>query len=303
MRIAFLGMNGPLSRETISVIARYHELVVVARPAPATPTRDRPGVGLKRRIGGTLRAFGLRGGDPLARIAQDAGVRVHDLIGPHDLALANQVGEKRVDLLCVAGFPWLLPLEVLEIPSLGAINVHAALLPRHRGPLPLFWIYHADDRTTGVTVHWMNERADAGDVIRQSAFPLPRGEHVDRLNHRNAETAGPLLRSALDDIAAGTAARTPHDETRATAAPFVRSGTPMVAFDEWDVERVWHFTTGLYPRFIEPLTDADGRAVRYLGVSGFSRESHARRPGSVERSANGFDLFCRGGRVHLRGAP
>ena len=114
-------------------------------------------------------------------------------MGRSDPTLRVLLEEARPDLLCVASFPWLLAPALLAIPRLGAVNVHTALLPRHRGPLPLFWIYHADDRETGVTVHWMIEQADAGAIIRQSAFPLPRGLPVDELNRQNARAAGPLL--------------------------------------------------------------------------------------------------------------
>jgi len=72
----------------------------------------------------------------------------------------------------------------------------------------------------------------------------------------------------------------------------------MVRFDEWDVERVWHFLAGLCPRFREPLTDAEGRPVPYRHVGGFQR-GLAATPGTVERHVHGWKLHCRGGTIFL----
>lgn len=296
MRIAFLGMNGPLSIEALKAAARDHHVVAIARPASAGAGSES---GLRDRLRRAAHALGLRRGDSLEAIADRCGARVTELYSRSDPALAQLLCDSRPDILCVASFPWVLAPELLSIAARGAVNVHAALLPRHRGPLPLFWIYHGDDRQTGVSVHWMTELADAGDILLQSSFALPRGESVDMLNRRNALAAGPLLARALADIAAGSAPRTPQDDSLATAAPFVRAGTPMVAFESWGAERVWHFLAGLHPRFIEPLRDAEGAAVAYQGVPGYSIESHRRAIGSVRRRANGAELYCLDGVVHL----
>ena len=294
MRIAFLGMNGPLSIEALSAAARDHEVVAIARPAEKAS-----GSGLPIRLRRAASALLRRGNRSLDGMARQLGLQVTSLRGGSDPSLLEMLWESRPDLLCVASFPWLLPAAALGLPPLGAVNVHAALLPRHRGLLPLFWIYHADDRETGVTIHRMSEQADTGDILFQSSFPLPRGQHVDVLNLRNAEATGPLVSRALAAIAAGNPPRIVQDESRATTAPFVRAGTPMVDFENWGAERVWHFLTGLFPRFIEPLHDTQGLVVQYRGVGGFSIEPHARLAGTVERTGKGARLFCRDGWIQL----
>lgn len=294
MRIAFLGTNGLLSAGALKAVAHEHRIVAIGRPASSTVA-----IGVRARLGSAARALGLRRNDSIDAIARQLGVVVTGLRNRSDPSLAAMLQQSRPDILCVASFPWLLAPELLSIARLGAINVHAALLPRHRGPLPLFWIYHADDKQTGVSVHWMDERADAGDIVVQAAFPLARGEPVDVLNQRNAQMAGPLLARALAAIGDKSAPHIAQDETQATAAPFVRAGTPMVAFGSWNAERIWHFLSGLYPRFIEPLQDSSGMPVRYRGLRGFSIESHRRLPGTVELTRAGAQLFCRDGIVHL----
>ena len=292
MRIAFLGMGGPLSFAALRSAGLDHDIVAIGRPAGRR-------TGLRGRLGELALALGLRRRDSIDALAREHGVRVTELRDRSDPALRTMLLASRPDLLCVASFPWLLAPETYSLARLGAVNVHAALLPRHRGLLPLFWIYHADDRETGVTVHWVGPGADDGDILCQSRFPMPRGLPVDELNHRNAAVAGPLLRHALVTIAAGDAPRIPQDESLATTAPFVRPGTPMVAFDAWGAERTWHFLAGLYPRFIEPLPDPEGRILPYRAVQGFELETHGRMPGTVERAGNSARLFCGDGFVRL----
>jgi methionyl-tRNA formyltransferase len=197
------------------------------------------------------------------------------------------------------GYPLIVPSTTLRIAPAGAVNVHGSLLPRHRGILPLFWIYYHDDRETGVTVHRATEQADAGDILGQRAFPLPRGYSVGELNRRNGRVGAELLRDVLGRIERGAADGVPQDERRATLAPGVPPGTPMVRFGEWDVERVWHFCAGLNPWFREPLRTAGGRAVRYSAVLGFERRPSGLPPGTVEQSDAGYILHCIGGLVRL----
>jgi methionyl-tRNA formyltransferase len=294
MRVVCLGTAGVISQWPFEALAVRHEIVALVRPA-SSPSP------LRRSITAMARLSGLRQRDPLERWARERRVPVIEACSGRDGALATSLQQLRPDLLCVSTFRWLVAPAIYSIPRFGALNLHSSLLPRHRGPVPLFWIYYHDDRETGVSVHRLAERADAGDVLMQEAFPLPRGFSVERLNEENARRGAGLLVRAVDAIASGTAAFAPQDESRATAAPPVRRATAMVCFEEWDVERVWHFLAGLYPRFREPLS-AGGRAVAYRGVEGYERTSETQRPGTVVPAVGGWHLHCRGGVVRLRAA-
>jgi methionyl-tRNA formyltransferase len=212
--------------------------------------------------------------------------------------VADLMRKLRPDLVCVAGFPKLISLGLVADVPLGAVNLHPSLLPRHRGPLPLFWTYHSDDRDAGITVHDLTDRFDAGDVILQRSFPLPRGYPVNRLDHDVAVFGAELLDAAIEALAANSAGRIRQDEQAATLAPRIRRGSPMVDFREWDVERVWHFLAALCPGFREPLTTRDGLPVTYQQVLGYERGSSSKL-GLAERSNGGWRLHCRGGTVVL----
>jgi methionyl-tRNA formyltransferase len=284
LRVLLFGSGGLLSASALRALAAEHDVlgVVLAKPA-------RPWERARRLLGAVARSAGLRRGDVLMTTARSLGVRLLPLPSVQDDRLAESIAALRLDLLCVAHFPWRIPDRLIASARLGGVNLHPSLLPRHRGPLPLCWVYHGDDRETGVTVHHLTKEMDAGNIVAQRAFPLPRGYPVDRLNADNARVGAEVLQEAMRALAAGAATGRPQDHTRATRAPFVRPGQRLVEFDTWDAERVWHFLAGVWPRFIEPLQDVEGRAASYGGVLGYDRTAAGLPPGRV-RTADGDRL-------------
>jgi methionyl-tRNA formyltransferase len=294
LRIVFFGTDGALSSPSLAAIAQAHRLIGVVRPAPS-PSPRTP----RQLLGAAATALGLRPPRSLADVARASGAPLWDATSGDDPRITELVRQAAPDLICLVGYPWLLRGEIIRASAAPLINLHAALLPRHRGPLPLFWIYHADDRATGVSVHRVTERADAGDILGQEAYPLPRAFPVEELNRLNAERGAALLLRVLQGVGEWKTNATPQDESRATLAPRVRTGTSMIDFEQWSAERVWHFCSGLFPRFLEPLTTADGTVVRYGGVAGYETRDAMAAPGSVTPSPTGWDLHCRDGIVRL----
>src|ERR1051326_1425127 len=82
------------------------------------------------------------------------------VLGPNEIESTPQC-----DLICVASFPRIIPPHILARAKRGGLNVHGALLPKHRGPDPLFRTYFDEDQEAGVTVHWMDEGVDSGDIV------------------------------------------------------------------------------------------------------------------------------------------
>jgi methionyl-tRNA formyltransferase len=288
MRIALFATSARLGLLALEELAAHGLVVAVVQWQP----RNR---GLRASLSTIA---GVRRLSPLEWAARQRRIPVIFNTDFNNSVVAEKLRAVRTDLICVAIFPRLIPPEIIASASLGAINVHPSLLPRHRGPLPLFWTYHADDRVAGATVHHVNQSFDAGDVILQESFPLLRGYPAAKLNEDVSRCGASLLRSAVGALAGGNAPRVAQDERAATYAPRVRPGTPMVRFDEWDVERVWHFLAGLSPRFLEPLVDRAGHPASYHAVVGFERGSSG-TPGTVESAARGWKLNCRGGVVLL----
>ncbi|MGE0352606.1 MAG: methionyl-tRNA formyltransferase [Gemmatimonadales bacterium] len=296
LQVAFFGSDSVLSLRAVEAVAAEHRVVGVVQAARRFP---QPAIGpVLRTLWQAQRHF--LGRMPLAAWAREGGIPHRFALDRNDPAVAAQLTSWQADIICVVTYRWILPAALFEVPRLGGVNLHPSLLPRHRGPWPVFWTYYHDDREAGLTVHRAVERADAGPVLLQQALPLPRGRPVADLYGEFADRAGPLLVRALNALETGTARPAEQDEGRATRAPRVPAGQSVVPFQEWDVERVWHFIGGLASHYREPLRDARGRPVRYREAAGYERGTHDRVPGTVERADGGWRLHALGGTVQLR---
>jgi len=122
-----------------------------------------------------------------------------------------------VDLLVSLACPQKLGRELLAVPAHGAINLHGALLPRYQGIFPSFWVLARGESETGVTVHWMDERLDHGDVLLQRTVRIEPRDTVHRLVLRSKVDVGRhVLLEALERIERGDAPRAPMDLARAS---------------------------------------------------------------------------------------
>ncbi|MCC8181475.1 MAG: methionyl-tRNA formyltransferase, partial [Clostridiales bacterium] len=127
----------------------------------------------------------------------------------------------RPELMVVAAYGKILPRPFFELPPLGCINVHSSLLPRYRGAAPINWAVINGARETGVTIMDIAEALDSGDILAQTSTPIDPDETAEKLHDRLAEMGAELLSETVDKIAAGTACRTPQDDSQATYAPML----------------------------------------------------------------------------------
>lgn len=290
MKVAFFCAGGELGLRPLEAVAEDHEIAAVVRPAPS-------GSVLKRGLRQTAESLGIRR-DPIQHWTSRRKVPSLEARSGDDQAVLRALSALEPDLICISTFPRLLGPALLEMPRYGALNVHPSLLPRHRGPNPYFWIYYHGDSETGVTVHQASARADAGSILLQESFTLPRGQNVARLHTQCAQLGAALLREALGSLERALEGATPQAESLTTPAPRVKPGTAMVPYERWNVEQVWHFLAGLYPHHREPIL-LDGRPISYSAVLGYEADESATGSGTLEPAPYGWDLRCRGGHVKL----
>lgn len=135
--------------------------------------------------------------------------------------IKNSVEEIRAlepDVIVVMAYGQILPRTILEIPRVACLNLHASLLPRHRGAAPIQAAIVAGDRETGISVMYMDEGLDTGDVLLQKRIEIAPDETGGSLHDRLGQIAPAALNDALTQLQSGSAARTPQDSA-ATYAP------------------------------------------------------------------------------------
>lgn len=123
------------------------------------------------------------------------------------------------EVLVVMAYGQILPPAVLALPTVACLNLHASLLPRHRGAAPIQAAIEAGDRESGVTVMYMAEGLDTGDILLEQRLPLRRRETGGSLHDRLGLLAPVALEAALERLVRGDAPRTPQDNALATYAP------------------------------------------------------------------------------------
>jgi methionyl-tRNA formyltransferase len=133
-----------------------------------------------------------------------------------------RIRELGADVMVVAAYGQILPAALLDAPRLGSLNVHASLLPRHRGAAPVEWAILSGDQKTGVTIMQMDAGVDTGPILAQESTMIAAHETAPVLEERLAELGGQLLVRSLGDYAAGRLIPRPQPDG-ATRAPRLTS--------------------------------------------------------------------------------
>lgn len=182
-----------------------------------------------------------------------------------DLArLAPALAARSPDVLVVACFPWKIPAPLRALPRLASLNVHPSLLPRHRGPEPLFWTFHEGDQTTGVTVHLVSDEVDRGPVLRQEAVPLEPGVGYRELEGHLATLGGRLAAQVIVELDEGTVTAAPQTGPSGVWAR-LPDRDDLTITTGWSAERVFRFVTGVGDLFGQiTLLHPDGMRVEIV---------------------------------------
>jgi len=192
--LRFLRMMGPrdFALQVLN-LAWYRVLDLLSRVRPLSTSHS-------------VAAAARRGGVPIEHVP--------NVNAPEFVAALRARG---VDLLVSLACPQKLQRELLAVPMKGAINLHGALLPRYQGIFPSFWVLAKGEPETGVTVHWMDEQLDHGDVLLQRRVAIEPRDTVHRLVLRSKVDVGRhALLEALERIERGDAPRERMDMTRAS---------------------------------------------------------------------------------------
>jgi methionyl-tRNA formyltransferase len=285
MRLIFIG-TGDIGLPTLQMLLtsnEHHVLAAVTQP-------DKP-VGRRQE----LQASAIK------QLAMQHHVPIFQPTKIREQSAIEQLRYLRPDVIVVIAYGQILPREILRVPSIACLNLHASLLPRHRGAAPIHAAIEAGDAVTGMTVMYMNEGLDTGDILLQQKLKIRRRETTGTLHDRLAAQAPGALSEALLLLKQGRAPRLPQDNETATYAP-------KLSRDNGEI--VWTATRDEIDRKIRAmnpwpaahsfLPTADG--PRKLKVfSCIQTRLNAGQPGEVMRAdKNGLLVATGSGGVLLR---
>ncbi|MDH7599498.1 MAG: methionyl-tRNA formyltransferase [Sedimentisphaerales bacterium] len=202
----------------------------------------------------------------VAKWARGHQIDVLETDNVDDPAVIGRVEAIRPDLLLVIAFGQKLGRSLIKIPTKGAINVHASLLPRWRGAAPINWAIIAGDQQTGVSIITLADKIDAGHIIAQEATQIGPDEDAGQLHDRLAQLAAPLLVETLAKIEKGTAEYRPQDPAAVTLAPKLKKFDGFIDFAQ-PADRLARMVRGLWPwpgATADYLPKHGGRSVRLI---------------------------------------
>jgi methionyl-tRNA formyltransferase len=152
------------------------------------------------------------------RLALSRGVEIFQPATLKDPVIQDTIRSLEVDIIVVMAYGQILPRIVLDIPKYGALNIHASILPRHRGAAPIQWAIIEGDEETGVSLMKMDAGLDTGDVLSIMTMPIAKGDSASDLSERISHLGARMLRNDLPRYTKGLLKSQKQNESLATYA-------------------------------------------------------------------------------------
>lgn len=238
----------------------------------------------------------------LAQYAEHNKIDYYEMLDGCDTTFENWVKALEPELIVVVFMCQLLKANIFTIPSLGTINLHPSLLPKYRGPNPIFWTYYNMDMEGGVTVHYIDEGEDTGDIIYQETFRMPLGIRYREVYDSAIYPIGAkLLTKSIDAIAEGTNPRIVQPKVSPTIrARNVKPDEDLIDWNNWELKRIYHVLRGIQ-HWTRPLPTPSGpfRSERWDIVGYEQADMHRFTPSKVYRRGNRWFVACNDGKIYL----
>jgi len=194
----------------------------------------------------------------------------------------ERLRELQPDVTVVVAYGQILSKDVIEVPKLGTVNLHASLLPKYRGAAPVPWALMKGETVTGVTTFLIDEGLDTGPILRQREVPIAPEDTAGTLERKLAEVGASLMVETLEGLREGTLQPKPQDDSRATYAPKI---TPEMARIDWtrSAPEIHNLVRAMEPRpgAFTFFRDRRLKVHRTRVVTAPSRAGDGGKPGEV----------------------
>lgn len=230
MRVLYIG-TGEIGLPTLQALLgsqEHHLLAVVTQP-------DKP-VGRHQELQAS----------PIKQLAMQQHVPIFQPQRIRERSALEQLRYLHPDVIVVMAYGQILPGEMLRIPSVACLNLHASLLPRHRGAAPIHAAVEAGDAETGITVMYMAEGLDTGDILLKKSVRIRHRDTAGSIHDQLAKLAPDALLEALALLKQGRAPRSPQDSAIATYAPKLTRENGEISWSATH-EEIDRKIRGMYP--------------------------------------------------------
>jgi methionyl-tRNA formyltransferase len=219
-----------------------------------------------------------------------------------DPSAVAELAALQPDLIVTAAYGQILPKAVLDLPAHGCINIHASLLPKYRGGAPIQYAIMKGDPVTGVTIMYMAEGLDTGDMISRVEVPISEQDHTGSMHDKLSIAGAELLKSILPDLLAGRIQAVPQNNDEASYAPNISREDEQIRWER-STHEIYNQVRGLYPWPVA-FTLWNGQRLKVWScrteVQHASKGREAAVPGTVLQSnSEGIEVATGDGTIWL----
>ena len=229
---------------------------------------------------------------PVKQLAVEQGVAVYQ---PQKLKAAEWQPVffgLNADAYVVVAYGKILPQWLLDVPRLGAYNVHASLLPKYRGAAPIHWAIANGETKTGITTMKLDAGMDTGDMLLQREISIEPEDTCGSMHNRLAELGAELMLKTLEGLEKGTMKRIPQDPALATYAPMLKKSDGLL---DWTQSAVsLHNRIRAFNPWPGTYTQLQGQTLRIWKAQTAEVSCETRPPGSLLHHSSGAAVVACG---------
>ncbi|MCC7068880.1 MAG: formyltransferase [Burkholderiales bacterium] len=231
--------------------------------------------------------------DSVASVCREHGIPHLTVDDPNDAATVRRIRALAPDFLFSFYYRKMLGAELLSIAPRGALNMHGSMLPKYRGRVPVNWAVLHGERETGASLHYMDIKPDAGDLVAQSAVPILADDTAHDVFQKVTVAAELTLYRALPQLVAGTAPRVPLD---LAAGSYYSGRKPEDGRIDWTrpAREIANLVRAVAPPYPGAFTELAGKRIIVARARpGASPSASAANPGAIVPGGEGrLGFFC-----------
>jgi methionyl-tRNA formyltransferase len=201
-----------------------------------------------------------------------------------DEAFINEIKKMNPDLMIVAAYGKILPPQILAIPRLGSLNIHASLLPKYRGASPIAFSILNGDKETGFTIMLMDEKMDTGPTVHQEKIAIPEKIYASELSEKLSELGARVLVEMLPKYLSGEIKPIKQDETQATYTKILNKEDGRIDWNK-KADYIERMTRAFYP-WPTAWTTWQGKNLKILKAN-LKPYNDSKNPGEVLKTNDG----------------
>ncbi|HPW44846.1 MAG TPA: methionyl-tRNA formyltransferase [bacterium] len=233
---------------------------------------------------------------PIAAKARKMNLQLYQPKSVKKPEVISHFKERAPDLIAIVAYGKILPIELIEIPKFGCVNVHSSLLPKYRGAAPINWAIINGETETGVTTMRINEEMDAGEILLSCKTDIDDVEDAPMLHDRLAQMGSNLLVETISQIESGRIRPRNQDHTKATYAPMIRKEDGLI---DWSMRAkdIYNRVRGFKP-WPGAFTHLGGKSLRIHEAALTDLDFDA-APGEIIETDGALAVKCGSGVLYL----